>query len=184
MFLLPSVGLEGVFDMLRWITWGLAILLVAAAILFGEIWSNRFAIPAVPIPDSAEGVSVATSILFPYKTIGFTVSKPCLDKSIFEFYESWARQEGWDAVIEPEERWGPREWQSFMQASRSTQKAQFLAHWATQDRRWSLVLVLECERESREVPWPATQSAGLAIERYMPVGVSFWESLKIYYGFS
>lgn len=137
---------------------GVAISLVAVVAVV--VLFNRQIMPTLPVPDGAQNIHVSYDLLSFFKEVSFDTSAAYPAAEVIDFYDSWARKNGWQRIGRDRERWATDGWESFVDETQGKRVVvdQYLAHWASEDHRWSLRIALyhsrpavECERGSQRV---------------------------------
>ena len=136
---------------------------IALAVISGV---NQQSMPDVPLPEGAENVFVSYGPLSFYKEISFGTSPSYPNAWVIEFYAAWAQENGWYRIGRDTEHWSTEGWETFVDDARGGWFVdQYLAHWATNDDRWSLRVAVFHSRPDSGIEEPY-ERVGLWLERF------------------
>lgn len=126
------------------VKWGVVGAVVTASLAGGLLTWNHWRLPTIPVPEAAIDPTVTTGPLAFSRQVTFEVKETYPGHSVRDFYADWAQEHGWQRVLSDEEAWSVDEWQTFEDATRGSVRTihQWLVHWASPERKWSLRLAL------------------------------------------
>ncbi len=159
--------------MLRHVTFGLLVtplVILAAASQTGE--RGIHTIPVVPLPSAAIEPTTRLDEASGRREISFALADEYPKHSARDFYDSWAATHGWERIQVDEELWSGDRWQSFRDATVDPVQSvdQWLVHWASPGREWSLRLALRYSRDLGSAEPRQLQQVHVIVEPFRILG--------------